>query len=141
MFNDTTTQVVEKNYWYNPENEESFLKMRDCGKNAVNDYTWRYSPETIQTFLEDGDIWVSNHVEGWWENTKNWKQEDYDRMREEFNKGFREGLYELERTKEREYDYDYDLWDSKWGYDPDDEWSDPSYSNSYKPWIYGKIIV
>lgn len=40
--------------------------------------------------------------------------------------------------KYEEYDYDYDLWDSKWGYDPDDEWSDPSYSNSYKPWIYGK---
>ena len=95
MFNDTTTQVVEKNYWYNPENEDSFLKMRDCGKNAVSDYNKMYSPETVLTFLKDGDIWISNHVEGWWENTKTWNQKDYDKMVEEFYKGFREGLYEL----------------------------------------------
>lgn len=89
-------QYLKPGYWYNPVNEESFLKMRDLGKSVVCQYYKMYSPEIILDLLIYGeDIWVSNFVEGWWENTKSWKQEDYDRMINSFFQGFKQGFCEL----------------------------------------------
>lgn len=89
-------EYLKPGYWYRPENEDSFLKMKDLGKSVVSGYFKMFPPETILDLLINGeDIWVSEYVEGWWENTKSWKQEDYDRMINSFFQGFKQGFCEM----------------------------------------------
>ena len=83
------------NYWNNPVKEQSFLKMRRCGKESVYNLHKRFSTREILELLEMNDIYPVNFVDGWKENSEHWNQEQYDRMKKEFFKGFKEGLYEL----------------------------------------------
>lgn len=133
--NGTTTQVVEEQGCLLSVEEkqrkyqEMFSKMKDCGKKSVYDLHKRFSTDDIKDFLECRDIYPVNFVEGWEENSKHWNQEEYDRMKKEFFKGFKEGLQELRlKSKQKK-----ELGVNYWGFD--NPWA-PGY-RGYKPWIYG----
>ena len=135
----TTTQKVGNNPVKGQQYQELFRKMKDWGRKSVYELHNRFSTLDIFDLLECGDIYPVNFVEGWKEYSKDWTQEEYDRMKGEFFKGFKDGLLDL-RLKEVEirkskedklYDYELQPWDRS-------EWGRSWCKRSYKPWIYGK---
>lgn len=131
---DTTTQKVVNSPVEGQGYQEMFSKMKDWGKKSVYDLHKWFSTDDILEFMECGDIYPVNFVEGWKENSKLWNQEEYHRMKEEFFKGFNEGLRVLiTRERHRVSHSKRDSGINYWG-DFVNPWT-PGY-DSYKPWIY-----
>ena len=132
---ETTIQEVGKSWNNSKREQEMFSKMRDCGKKSVYELHKRFDIESIQDLLESNDIYPVNFVEGWEENSKHWNQKEYDRMKEEFFKGFKDGLQELKSRKQHQGSpTKKDSGVNYWG-DFINPWT-PGYTG-YKPWIYG----
>lgn len=133
--NDTTTQKVGNSPVEGQEYQGLFSKMKDWGKESVYGLHNRFSTDDILWLLECGDIYPVNFVEGWKEYSKDWNQEEYDRMRSEFFKGFKDGLNELiTRGKHKVSHHKKGIGVNYWG-DFVNPWT-PGY-DGYKPWIYG----
>lgn len=102
---ETTTQKVEKQVTLlsmedkQRKYQEMFSQMKDWGKESVYGLHKRFSIESILELLECRDIYPVNFVDGWKENSKDWNQDEYDRIKKEFFKGFMEGLNELKMMR------------------------------------------
>ena len=102
---ETTTQKVEEQVTLlsmedkQRKYQEMFSKMKDWGKESVYGLHKRFSIDYILELLEGRDIYPVNFVDGWKENSKDWNQDEYDRIKKEFFKGFMEGLNELKMMR------------------------------------------
>ena len=102
---ETTTQKVEEQVTLlsmedkQRKYQEMFSQMKDWGKESVYGLHKRFSIEDILELLEGRDIYPVNFVDGWKENSKDWNQDEYDRIKKEFFKGFMEGLNELKMMR------------------------------------------
>ena len=91
---ETTTQKVEEQVTLlsmedkQRKYQEMFSQMKDWGKESVYGLHKRFSIESILELLECRDIYPVNFVDGWKENSKDWNQDEYDRIKKEFFKGF-----------------------------------------------------